>query len=103
LDAIDYLGRGVVHVVAHTQGLEEIAKYLVAQKNVNLDLLDSKARSALYLAVESENFAVARILANAGASIQSDNARMAKMLCCIGAENEIEKLNFLVQCGTNLE
>ena len=103
MDAIDYLGRGVIHVVAHTPGLDDIARYIVAQKKVDLDLLDSKARSALYLAVESENFTVAKILADAGAHITSDNARMAKLLCTIGAENELDKLKFLVQCGTNLE
>ena len=54
-------------MVAHTHGLEHIAQYLVSQKSINLNMLDSKARSALYLAVESENFPVAKILADAGA------------------------------------
>ena len=66
-------------------------------------MLDSKARSALYLAVESENFPVAKILADAGAQIETDSGRLAKMLCSIGHENQIEQLKFLVQCGTNLE
>ena len=58
LNAIDYLGRGVLHVVANCQGKEDIVKYLVKQQ-VNLDLLDNKARSALYLAIEGNNFKVA--------------------------------------------
>ena len=41
-----------------TPNREEIASYLINQ-SINLDLLDSKARSALYLAVESDNFGVA--------------------------------------------
>jgi len=59
LDSIDYLGRGVMHVIASTcGGREEIADYLCHQK-INLDLLDNKARSPLYLAIEAENFGVA--------------------------------------------
>ena len=29
LDSIDYLGRGILHVVANTLGREDIARYLV--------------------------------------------------------------------------
>ncbi len=80
LDSIDYLGRGVLHVVACTAGSEELAKFLCSQR-INLDLLDNKVRSALYLAIESDNFPVAEILAKNGASIIADQGRLAKMLC----------------------
>ena len=80
LDSIDYLGRGILHVVASTCGRTEIARYLCEQR-INLDLLDNKQRSSLYLAIESENFEVAEILADHGASIVADSGRLAKMLC----------------------
>ena len=101
LDSIDYLGRGILHVVASTLGREDIARYLVSQR-INLDLLDNKARTALYLAVEADNFGVAEILASAGASIIADHGRLAKMLCSIGHENDIEKLRFMVRSDSDL-
>ena len=102
LDSIDYLGRGILHVIASTPGRAEIARYLCSQ-NINLDLLDNKARTALYLAVESDNFEVAEILASHGASIIADHGRLAKMLCSIGHENDIEKLRFLVKSDTDID
>lgn len=101
LDSIDYLGRGILHVIASTPQREEIARYLCSQR-INLDLLDNKARTALYLAVEADNFPVAEILAAAGASIIADTGRLAKMLCSIGHENDIEKLRFLVKSDTDV-
>ena len=89
LDAVDYLGRGIVHVIAHTLGSESLAQYLVHRKNINLNLLDAKARSALYLAIENENFKVAKIFADAGAMIEADEGRLAKMLCSVGHENKM--------------
>lgn len=71
LNSIDYLGRGVLHVVASNLGSQDIARYLVTQ-NMNLDMLDNKARSALYIAVESDNFEVANILSANGASVICD-------------------------------
>ena len=56
-------------MVATNPGLENIAEYLVQQRNINLDLLDTKGRSALYLALECDNHSTAKILADAGASI----------------------------------
>ena len=102
LDSIDYLGRGILHVVAATHNREEIASYLV-QQNINLDLLDTKARSALYLAVESDNFEVAKILAQRGASIVADEGRLAKILCSVGHENDLKKLRFLIDSECNIE
>lgn len=69
LDSIDYLGRGLLHVIAQTHGRAEVAAYLTQHRHINLDLLDNKARSPLYLAIEAENYEVAEILAAAGASI----------------------------------
>ena len=102
LDSIDYLGRGILHVIAGTCGREAIAEYLCSQ-NINLDLLDNKARSALYLAVEADNFGVANILATKGASIIADDTRIAKMLCMIGFENDMEKLRFLVKSDCDID
>ena len=102
LDSIDYLGRGILHVVAMTPNREEIASYLINQ-SINLDLLDSKARSALYLAVESDNFGVAQILAEKGASLVCDSGRLAKMLCSVGHENDLKKLRFLLDSECDIE
>ena len=54
LDAIDYNGKSVLHILSNmdeTPEHIEILNYIVKSK-VNLDLLDNKARSALYLAIE---------------------------------------------------
>lgn len=80
LNSVDYLGRGILHVLAGCQGREELASYVCTQ-NINLDLLDNKARSALYLSIEAENYGTAEILARQGASIIADQGRLAKMLC----------------------
>ena len=50
-----------------------------------------------------QNFSAAKILTNAGASLHSDSGRMAKMLCNIGACNNMEKLKILVECEADLE
>ena len=68
-----------------------------------MDLLDNKARSPLYLAVEANNFGVAQILASNGASIVADDNRIAKMLCLIGYENDMAKLRFLIQSDCDIE
>ena len=59
-------------------------------------------RSALYLAIESDNFGVAEILANHGASVIADSGRLAKMLCQIGFDNDLKKLSFLVKCDCDI-
>ena len=102
LDSVDYLGRGILHIIANSNGHEDIARYLCSQ-NINLDLLDNKACSALYLAIESENFAIAEILAAHGASLIADNARLAKMLCYIGFNDDVTKLSFLVKGEADVE
>lgn len=89
-------------MIASTHGREEIARYLCKQ-NINLDLLDIKARSALYLAIESDNFEIAGILVDHGASIICDESRMAKMLCSMGYENDIRKLRVFVKCDADIE
>ena len=91
----------MLHVVACTPGSEEITTYL-CQQRINLDLLDNKVRSALYLAIESDNFGVAEILANHGASVIADSGRLAKMLCQIGFDNDLKKLSFLVKCDCDI-
>ena len=101
MDSIDYLGRGVLHVVACTQGAEEVTNFL-CQQNIHLDLLDNRARSALYLAIEANNFGVAEILAAHGASIIADGSRMSKVLCEIGFDNDLKKLRFLVKCDVDI-
>ena len=102
LDSVDYLGRGILHIIANSSGHEDIARYLCSQ-NINLDLLDNKACSALYLAIESDNFATAEILAAHGASLIADNARLAKMLCYIGFHDDVTKLSFLVKGEADVE
>ena len=66
-------------------------------------MLDNKARSPLYLAVEANNFGVAKILAGKGASIIADDQRIAKILCMIGFENDMDKLRFLIQSDCDIE
>lgn len=88
--------------MAATSGQEEIVQYL-CQHSTHLDLLDNKARSALYLAIEAENFGVAEILAASGASIICDGDRLAKMLCYIGFEGNLKKLRFLVKVDTDIQ
>ena len=66
-------------------------------------MLDNKARSGLYLAIESKNNRVASILTEAGASIIADEEKMAKILCTVGFENDLNKLLFLVKCEADLE
>ena len=76
-------------------------KYLVEQE-INLDLLDNKARSALYLAIEANNNDVAQILVDKGASLIADDDRMAKLLCMVGFENDVTKLKMLIACEADL-
>ena len=66
-------------------------------------MLDYKARSALYLAIDGSNNEIATILSEAGASIVADEERMAKILCTIGYENNLARLRFLVKCEVDLE
>ena len=54
------------------------------------------------MAVEADNFGVVEILADAGASIIADHGRLAKMLCSIGHENDIDKLRWLVKSDTDI-
>ena len=54
------------------------------------------------MALEVNNFGIAEILAAAGASIIVDSGRLAKMLCLIGYENDIEKLRHLVKSDTDI-
>ena len=76
-------------------------KYLVDQE-INLDLLDNKARSALYLAIEANNIDIAQILVDKGASLIADDERMAKLLCMVGFENDVTKLKMLIACEADL-
>ena len=55
------------------------------------------------IAIEANNFKVAEILAKAGASCIADEGRIAKLLCSIGFENDLDKLRFLVQTDCNIE
>jgi len=105
LDCIDYNGRSVLHVVANTPENDDmiaITRYLV-KSQINVDMLDNMARSSLYLAIESNNSQIASILSEVGASIIADEERMAKMLCTVGFENDLKKLEFLIKCEADLE
>ena len=105
MDAIDYYGRSVLHVVANTpenDDLIAITRYLV-KSQINVDSLDNQARSSLYLAIESDNSQIASILSEVGASIIADEERMAKILCTVGFENDLKKLEFLIKCEADLE
>ena len=89
-------------MIATNHACKSICEYLVNQP-INLDLLDNKARSALYLAIEADNIAMAQILVNHGASVVADPSRLAKMLCTIGYENDVQKLRLLIQSDCNIE
>jgi len=77
---VDYLGRAAIHVICNDKDNYEIAKF-VMENHVNLDLLDSKARSPLYIAIESDNWEVADLLCREGATVIANQERLAKMLC----------------------
>ena len=105
LDAIDQNGLAVLHILSNmdeTKEHVEIMEYIV-HCQVNLDLLDNKARSALYLAIEQKNHKMANILVKAGASIVADEGRIAQLLCTTGYRNDHQKLKYLVQCEVDLE
>lgn len=80
----------------------EVAKF-VLENQVNLDLLDSKARSPLYMAIESGNYEVAELLCREGATVIANHERIAKMLCLAGFENDLKKIKLLYKCDVNLE
>jgi ankyrin repeat protein len=79
-NGVDYLGRAPLHVICNDKGNLEMAKFIV-KENVNIDLLDSKQRSPLYIAIESDNWEVAELLCNEGATVIANQERLAKMLC----------------------
>ena len=80
LNRADYLGRAAIHVIASEKNNLEVAKCVV-EKNVNLDIVDSKHRSALFLAIECGNWEVAELLCTLGAKVIASKSRLAKMLC----------------------
>ena len=80
----------------------ELARFIIAN-NVNLDLLDTKGRSPLYIAIESENWEVAEELCKEGATIIANQERLAKMLCQAGFDNDLRKVELLHRCDINME
>ncbi len=65
---VDYLGRAAIHVICNDKNNFDVAKFVISN-NINLDLLDSKARSPLYIAIETENWEVAELLCREGATV----------------------------------
>lgn len=89
-------------MICNDKGNLEIAKFIV-KENVNIDLLDSKQRSPLYIAIESDNWEVAELLCNEGATVIANQERLAKMLCQAGFDNDLGKVKLLHRCDINLE
>lgn len=102
-NSVDYLGRAALHVICNDKNNLEIAKFIVNEGSVNLDLLDSKQRSPLYIAIESDNWEVAELLCNEGATVIANQERLAKMLCQAGFDNDVAKIRLLHKCDINLE
>ena len=65
---VDYLGRAAIHVICNDKNNFDVAKFVISN-NINLDLLDSKARSPLYIAIETEKWEVAELLCREGATV----------------------------------
>lgn len=65
--------------------------------------MDPKARSPLYLALESGFDEICELLVSKGANVIADNKKMAKMLCIIGLEGNLRKLKVLHHAGSNLQ
>ena len=101
MNAPDYFGRTPLHVIATTTGHIKIAEYLLSQE-INMDQLDCKERSALYLAIEAENFQVANLLVEKGASIVAGSGRLSRLLCDCGFRGSLETLRCLIRSEVNL-
>lgn len=100
---MDYMGRAALHVVANDRkGDVELTRFLLNQ-HVNIDLPDSKGRSPLYIAIESDNFDVAEELCKQGGTIIANKERIAKMLCQAGFDNDLRKIDLLHRADINLE
>jgi ankyrin repeat protein len=82
LNAVDYLGRSPLHVVAST-GSIKIASYLLSQ-DVELDMVDNRGRSALFLALEGGFLDLSNMLMTRGAQVIADKERIANLLCNSG-------------------
>jgi ankyrin repeat protein len=82
LNAVDYLGRSPLHVLAST-GSKKIATYLLSQ-DLDLDMVDNKGRSALFLALEAGFIELSTMLLEKGAQVIADNERIAHLLCNSG-------------------
>lgn len=83
LNSVDNIGLAPLHVVCCTNGNMQIAEYLVEQE-INIDSLDSKARSPLYLAIEKGFIPLCNLLVSKGASVIASDARIAQLLCEYG-------------------
>lgn len=79
-----------------------MTKFLVSC-NVNINALDSKDRSALFIAIESKNWSVAEFLIEKGAKVFASNDRLARMLCQAGLENDVKTVQMLNKVNVDLE
>ena len=86
--AFDYLGHSVLHVLATCPNQDEsipILHYLKHQyTDLDINLLDRKGRTALFLAFESVNFDMAEVLAIYGGVFIADRGVIAELFCTIG-------------------
>ena len=80
----------------------KIAKFLLHQE-INVDQLDVKARSSLYLALESGFMDLATLLVEKGATVITSDEKVAKLLCVAGFEGNLELVYLLHKAGANLQ
>jgi len=61
----------------------KMAEYLVAQE-INIDALDEKARSPLFLAIKKGFIELSNLLVSKGATVIAPEAMVAEILCTYG-------------------
>jgi ankyrin repeat protein len=70
-NSVDQLGRAPIHVLADGKSNVEVVKYII-NNNINLDLPDPEGCSALYIAIEGQNWEIAELLCHEGATVIAD-------------------------------
>ena len=96
------MGRSALHVICNKKGNLDVAEFLISQ-DINVNLLDSKERSPLYLAIESGNFEIANLLSEVGGEVECSADRLAKMLCQFGSDDDVDRIALLHKCKADLQ
>jgi hypothetical protein len=83
LNAVDNLGFAPLHIVCSTTGDMKIAEFLVDEE-INIDALDFKARSPLFLAIKKGFIELSNLLVSHGATVIAPQAMIAEALNTYG-------------------